>query len=333
MDSINRLFACPICRSNLSIMDDVAQCNVCGINYNKREDVFSFICREMYDSNLAFENAQKTIEFWGSGWKKRFNEPDHKFLFEFDHNSLINYVKTAVEMHRKLQSIMAMELDLSRIEGQVALNIGCAPGAESLILSYFGAKTIAMDITSQAANAAAYLIRKINKTGYGIQGDARFIPIESSSVDFVYSSGVLHHSPDIQRSVKEIYRVLKPGGRAYIMLYATYSLMFGQQRIIGIVKGNISKKRQRKFMSSTGEGAWITESFKNPYTETFRKNELQLLFREYKNVSIRQAGFSLSQLALIGKVIDREKLNNFSDKYLSFLSPYLGACLFITAQK
>jgi len=222
---------------------------------------------------------------------------------------------------------------LSRIEGQIALNIGCGAGTESLILSYFGAKTIALDITSQAANVTDYLIRQINKTGYGIQGDARFIPIESLSVDLVYSSGALHHSPDIQRSVNEIYRVLKPNGRAYVMLYASYSLMFGQQRIIGIVKGNISKNNQRKYMSSTGEGAWVTKSLKNPYTETFRKSELHSLFRKFSSVKIRQTGFSLSQLALSRKIIDSEKLNNLSNKYLSFLSPHLGACLYITAKK
>ena len=314
-------------------MDDVAQCNICDITYQKRKNVFSFICREMYDTDSAYMDALKTIEFWGSGWEKRFHEPDHRFLFEFDQDSIINYVKADVETHKKSQSILSVELDLSRIEGLIALNIGCGAGTESLVLAYFGAKTIAMDITSQAANAAAYLLNQINNTGYGIQGDARFIPIESLSVDLVYSSGVLHHSPDIQRSVNEIYRVLKPNGIAYVMLYASNSLMFGQQRIIGIVKGNISKKKQREYMSSTGEGAWITKSLKNPYTETFRKSEIRSLFKDFKSVKIRQAGFSLSQLAWSSKVIDYEKLKNLSDNYLSFLAPYLGACLFITAIK
>ena len=55
--------------------------------------------------------------------------------------------------------------------------------------------------------------------------DAENLPFEDNSFNAVYSWGVLHHSPDTQKVVNEVYRVLKPGGMAKIMVYNKYSLI------------------------------------------------------------------------------------------------------------
>lgn len=44
-------------------------------------------------------------------------------------------------------------------------------------------------------------------------GDAQALPFRSDSIDLVYCTGVLEHVPDLLLAVREIYRVLKPGGR------------------------------------------------------------------------------------------------------------------------
>jgi ubiquinone/menaquinone biosynthesis C-methylase UbiE len=151
---------------------------------------------------------------------------EHKHWFECDHETLIKYIKKDIYFQKAVDSVMGVDLPLDSLRHKVALNIGCGAGNEALLLTYSGANCIAMDITSQAARAAECLIHKIGGSGIGIQADTRYIPLENSSVDVVYSSGVLHHSPDIARSIAEIYRVLKPGGKAYIMLYATWSVLF-----------------------------------------------------------------------------------------------------------
>ena len=50
----------------------------------------------------------------------------------------------------------------------------------------------------------------------------------------MYSFGVLHHTPDINRSVSEVHRVLRPGGIAYVMLYHRDSLVNGVHRALRI---------------------------------------------------------------------------------------------------
>jgi len=47
-------------------------------------------------------------------------------------------------------------------------------------------------------------------------GDATNLPVEDSTVDVAISNGVLNLVPDKPRAVREIARVLKPGGRVQI---------------------------------------------------------------------------------------------------------------------
>lgn len=49
------------------------------------------------------------------------------------------------------------------------------------------------------------------------QGNARQIPWDQDSFDFVFMTDVIHHVPDIQQMFAEIHRVLQPGGSACIV--------------------------------------------------------------------------------------------------------------------
>src|SRR5947208_9448784 len=56
------------------------------------------------------------------------------------------------------------------------------------------------------------------------RADAENLPFASNSFDVVYSYGVMHHSPNTAKCLKEAWRVLKPDGEARIMLYHHASL-------------------------------------------------------------------------------------------------------------
>src|SRR6185312_8029573 len=49
--------------------------------------------------------------------------------------------------------------------------------------------------------------------------DAERLDFPDNSFDIVYSHGVLHHTPDTAGAIREVHRVLRPGGRALVMLY------------------------------------------------------------------------------------------------------------------
>jgi len=54
--------------------------------------------------------------------------------------------------------------------------------------------------------------------------DAESLPFEDNYFDIVYSWGVIHHSEDTEKIIKEILRVLKPGGKFLGMIYHRRSL-------------------------------------------------------------------------------------------------------------
>jgi ubiquinone/menaquinone biosynthesis C-methylase UbiE len=302
VNKLHDIFACPVCKSKL-----IEQyCAACNILFPK-DVVSSFICKEMYPSEQSYIEAKQVIDFWGNGWRKRLEEPEHKFLYALDSNGLKDYADQSLAICKSSKSLMA-EVPVLSLSGSVVLNIGCGAGTEAVILARGGAFCIAMDITSPAASASDSLLRKLG-CGMGIQGDARFIPLESESVDIVYSSGVLHHSTDLPKSIAEILRVLKPGGIAYIMLYATWSITFLQEKIF----------------QWAGEKAWNTEGRRNPCTTTYSVAQCKELFSEFESVSISKQNASLRNFAKIGKF-----LPTVFDEYIN--EP-LGANLNIVAKK
>ncbi len=50
----------------------------------------------------------------------------------------------------------------------------------------------------------------------GVLGDVRTLPFEAESFDAIYSMGTVEHFADTEGALKELFRVLRPGGRAII---------------------------------------------------------------------------------------------------------------------
>ncbi|MEQ1922849.1 MAG: class I SAM-dependent methyltransferase, partial [Pyrinomonadaceae bacterium] len=58
------------------------------------------------------------------------------------------------------------------------------------------------------------------------QASALDLPFDDNFFDIVFSHGVLHHIPEIDKAQAELYRVLKPDGKLIVMLYAKWSLNY-----------------------------------------------------------------------------------------------------------
>ncbi len=113
------------------------------------------------------------------------------------------------------------EFSRSEIQNKLVLDIGCGSGRFTDIVSNMGATTIALDY-SNAIDAAKDNVT--NKNVLFIQGDALLLPIKNEVIDFSYSIGVLHHTPNPKKGVEEAYRVLKKDGIFAISVYSKESL-------------------------------------------------------------------------------------------------------------
>ena len=107
------------------------------------------------------------------------------------------------------------------------LEIGCGIGIDTLQLAKLGFREVmAVDLTRTAIEIAEERAARegAGNVRFGL-GDAENLAFEEGSFDAVYSFGVIHHTPDMARAVSEIHRVLKPGGRAHVMIYHSRSLV------------------------------------------------------------------------------------------------------------
>jgi ubiquinone/menaquinone biosynthesis C-methylase UbiE len=108
-------------------------------------------------------------------------------------------------------------------DGRVVLDFGCGPGHDVVGFSTESrpARLIAIDVSgSSLAEARARLaLHRASCEFLQLDAAARELPLETNSVDYVHSSGVLHHVPDPLGWLREFRRVLRPDGRARIMVY------------------------------------------------------------------------------------------------------------------
>jgi ubiquinone/menaquinone biosynthesis C-methylase UbiE len=104
------------------------------------------------------------------------------------------------------------------------LEVGCGMGTDSLVLAQNGFNVTGVDITLAHLDLAKKLFNLYQSDGTFLEDNAEQLSFPDNSFGCVYSYGVLHHTPNTAKSIKEIYRVLRPNGRAVIMLYHKRSL-------------------------------------------------------------------------------------------------------------
>jgi SAM-dependent methyltransferase len=103
--------------------------------------------------------------------------------------------------------------------GLRVLEIGCGLGTDGAQFAQAGADYTGIDLTEAAVQLARRRFELFDLKGTFRTADAENLDFDDASFDLVYSHGVLHHTPDTARAVREAHRVLRPNGRAIVMLY------------------------------------------------------------------------------------------------------------------
>jgi SAM-dependent methyltransferase len=122
-------------------------------------------------------------------------------------------------------------IDLMPVKGQdgkVVLDYGCGPGHDVIGFGVYSRpnRLIAADVSPTSLAEARHRadLHRLNVEFLLINEADNSIPLDSDSVDYIHSSGVIHHTPDPVRVLRELKRVMTVGGRMRVMVYNYDSL-------------------------------------------------------------------------------------------------------------
>lgn len=195
--------------------------------------------------------------------------------------------------------------------GKRVLEIGCGMGSHALRQAKYTKEFCAIDFSRKSVELTR---KRFSLFGHDFTrifvGDAENLSFRDNFFDRVFSNGVIHHTPDTAKAVREIHRVLKPDGEAIIMLYHKnslfyyYDLMTKNRIKYGLVKlipefvARTLRNRWAKcykLWSELKKVSWwnlsayainVSDGRYNPHTKVFTKTEVLELFRIFKKTEL-----------------------------------------------
>ena len=237
-----------------------------------------------------------------------------------------------VEQHRYQKEWHIPEAaDFGSSQGLKVLEIGCGLGTDGAQFAKAGADYTGIDLTDASIELAQKRFELFNLAGKFQKADAERLDFADASFDLVYSHGVLHHTPDTLRAVREIYRVLRPAGRAVVMLYHRDSYNYrvnisllrraGAQllrwepgvRLVHRLTGESLeslrqhatqlRNDQRRYLKSEEFLSQNTDGAGNPLARVYSRRETRELFKQFAEIELRTYFLNKRWLPLIGSVL------------------------------
>jgi len=180
------------------------------------------------------------------------------------------YFKIILDSRKKfIYYFPSMISHLKKAPSKNLLEVGCGMGTDSFVLNKNGFDVTGIDLSSGHLKLAKKLFRLFAKKESFMKGNAETLPFPDNSFGCVYSYGVLHHTPNTEKAIKEIFRVLSPSGRAVIMLYHKWSL---NNLVHCLLKEGFEN---------------VKNNIDTPITYRFSKNEVRNMCSDFKSCNIK----------------------------------------------
>ena len=193
MPSLISCLSCPSCKHRLNNSGSELTCPNCSKGFPVVSEIPRFVPKENY------------AESFGLQWNR------------FANTQIDSKVGTNRSEIRFREETLWNERDLN---GKLVLDAGCGSGRFSEIALKLGASLIAVDYSS-AVEASKQNLSAPDKLI--VQGDLAALPILDQTFDFIYCIGVLQHTSEPAKIVKELLRCLKVGGEITLTFYENSS--------------------------------------------------------------------------------------------------------------
>jgi glycosyltransferase involved in cell wall biosynthesis/ubiquinone/menaquinone biosynthesis C-methylase UbiE len=176
-------------------------------------------------------------------------------------------------------------MEFTEHRGHDLLEIGAGIGTDLSQFARHGANVTDLDLSAGHMAHARENFALRGLTARFVHHDAERLPFDDNSFDVVYSNGVLHHTPNTRQVVAEIKRVLRPGGKAIVMMYAEDSLHYWLKLVwqVGLNEKRLLRQSMHDIMSETVE---ITANDAKPLVKVYSRRRLRELFTGFDDISI-----------------------------------------------
>jgi ubiquinone/menaquinone biosynthesis C-methylase UbiE len=212
---------------------------------------------------------QRVYDFWNEA-----SCGENLYLSGSDKTSYGEQARIRYELEPYIEDFAAF--DTTR--GRKVLEIGVGLGADHQRFAESGARLYGIDLTERAVEYTRRRFQLFNLDSHLEVGDAEELVFRDETFDVVYSWGVLHHSPNTHRAVKEVRRVLRKGGVAKVMIYHKWS-------IVGLMLWvRYALLRLRPFTPLSELYARYLES---PGTKAYSRSEAGRMFSDFRSVNIK----------------------------------------------
>ncbi len=110
-------------------------------------------------------------------------------------------------------------IDFESLRNKDVLEIGVGHGSHAQLIVPFCKSFTGIDLTQKGSEATASRLRIFGIPARIFRMDAEKLSFPDESFDFIWSWGVIHHSADPLQILRQMHRVLRPGGKVVVMVY------------------------------------------------------------------------------------------------------------------
>jgi glycosyltransferase involved in cell wall biosynthesis/ubiquinone/menaquinone biosynthesis C-methylase UbiE len=202
-----------------------------------------------------------------------------------------------VEAHRygEYGPWMPSVMEFEQHAGENVLEIGGGIGTDLSQFARHGAHVTDLDLSAGHLALAQENFASRQLHGRFVHHDAERLPFDDNVFNLVYSNGVLHHTPNTRRVVEEIHRVLKPGGKAIVMMYAEHSLHYWRELVwrLGLERDMLKHYSMGEIMSRSVE---ISQNDARPLVKVYTAARLKRLFDGFEHRVVYKRQLMVNEL-------------------------------------